>query len=163
MLKFIKHLVIFVLSLVLQTTLASWISFCGIEPDFVLIFVVVMAISHGPVTGMLWGFFAGFSEDVYLPVEWLGAQTIAFTCVGFGVGQLEEKFLRLNLVTKVALLGVAFILNDLIYYALVDISQESVGAFFVNTTLPECVYTMFFGILLFYSLNRLDRKPRHVP
>ena len=112
---------------------------------------------------MLWGFFAGFSEDVYLPVEWLGAQTIAFTCVGFGVGQLEEKFLRLNLVTKVALLGVAFILNDLIYYALVDISQESVGAFFVNTTLPECVYTMFFGILLFYSLNRLDRKPRHVP
>ncbi len=163
MLKFIKHFLLFILALVLQTTLASWISFCGVEPDFVLIFVVVVAISRGPVSGMLWGFFAGFSEDVYSPVEWLGAQTIAFTCVGFGVGQLEEKFLRLNLVSKVALLGLAFILNDLVYYALVDISQASIGMFFVTTTLPECVYTMLLGSLLFYLLNRFDRKPRHVP
>lgn len=163
MLKFIKHLLIFVLALVLQTTIASWISFCGVEPDFVLIFVVVMAISHGPVSGMLWGFFAGFSEDVYSPVEWLGAQAVAFTCVGFGVGQLEERFLRLNLVSKVALLGLSFILNDLIYYALVDISRENVGTFLVTTTLPESVYTMLFGFLLFYLLNRFDRKPRHVP
>lgn len=163
MLKFIKHFLLFILALVLQTTLASWISFCGVEPDFVLIFVVVVAISRGPVSGMLWGFFAGFSEDVYSPVEWLGAQTIAFTCVGFGVGQLEEKFLRLNLVSKVALLGLAFVLNDLVYYALVDISQASIGTFFVTTTLPECVYTMLLGSLLFYLLNRFDRKPRHVP
>ena len=94
MLKFIKHLVCFIITIVLQTTLASWISFYGQQPDFVLIFIVVMALSHGPVSGMLWGFFAGFSEDVFASVDWLGAQTIAFTCVGFGVGQLEERFLR---------------------------------------------------------------------
>ncbi len=163
MLKFIKHLLLFVLAMVLQTSLASWISFCGVEPDFVLIFVVVLAISHGPVSGMLWGFFAGFSEDVYSPVEWLGAQTIAFTCVGFGVGQLEEKFLRLNLASKVALLGLAFFLNDLVYYALVEIPIENVGTFLVTTTLPECVYTMVFGYLLFYLLNRFERTRRHVP
>ncbi|MBP5246845.1 MAG: rod shape-determining protein MreD [Fibrobacter sp.] len=156
MLKFIKHLVCFVIAIVLQTTLASWISFYGQQPDFVLIFLVVMALSHGPVSGMLWGFFAGFSEDVFATVDWLGAQTIAFTCVGFGVGQLEEKFLRLNLATKVALLGLAFMLNDLIYYALVGISQESVTTFFLIKTLPECIYTMLFGILCFLLLNRLD-------
>lgn len=156
MLKFIKHLVCFVIAIVLQTTLASWISFYGQQPDFVLIFLVVMALSHGPVSGMLWGFFAGFSEDVFATVDWLGAQTIAFTCVGFSVGQLEEKFLRLNLATKVALLGLAFMLNDLIYYALVGISQESVTTFFLIKTLPECIYTMLFGILCFLLLNRLD-------
>ncbi len=161
MLKFIKHLVIFVLALVLQTTLASWISIRGIEPDFVLIFVVVMAISHGPVSGMLWGFFAGFSEDIYSPVEWLGAQTVAFTCVGFGVGQLEEKFLRLNLATKVALLGIAFLLNDVVYFFLVNVAQENWGTFLLKTTLPECFYTMLFGILLFHLLNRLDGEHRH--
>lgn len=163
MLKFIKHLLLFVLAMVLQTSLASWISFGGVEPDFVLIFVVVIAISHGPVSGMLWGFFAGFSEDVYSPVDWLGAQTIAFTCVGFGVGQLEEKFLRLNLASKVALLGLAFLLNDLVYCALVEISLENAGTFLLTTTLPECVYTMIFGYLLFYLLNRFERKQRHVP
>ncbi|MDY6285665.1 MAG: rod shape-determining protein MreD [Hallerella sp.] len=160
MLKFIKHLICFVIAIVLQTTLASWISFYGQEPDFVLIFLVVMALSHGPVSGMLWGFFAGFSEDVFASVDWLGAQTIAFTCVGFGVGQLEEKFLRLNLATKVALLGLAFMLNDLIYYALIGIAQESVTTFFLTKTLPECIYTMLFGILCFLLLNRLDRVNR---
>lgn len=160
MLKFIKHLICFVIAIVLQTTLASWINFYGQEPDFVLIFLVVMALSHGPVSGMLWGFFAGFSEDVFASVDWLGAQTIAFTCVGFGVGQLEEKFLRLNLATKVALLGLAFMLNDLIYYALIGIAQESVTTFFLTKTLPECIYTMLFGILCFLLLNRLDRVNR---
>lgn len=156
MLKFIKHLVCFIITIVLQTTLASWISFYGQQPDFVLIFIVVMALSHGPVSGMLWGFFAGFSEDVFASVDWLGAQTIAFTCVGFGVGQLEERFLRLNLATKVALLGLAFMLNDFVYYALIGISQESVTTFFLSKTLPECIYTMLIGVLCFFLLNRFD-------
>ena len=160
MLKFIKHLVCFIITIVLQTTLASWISFYGQQPDFVLIFIVVMALSHGPVSGMLWGFFAGFSEDVFASVDWLGAQTIAFTCVGFGVGQLEERFLRLNLATKVALLGLAFMLNDFVYYALIGISQESVTTFFLLKTLPQCIYTMQFGIPCFFLLNRFDRVKR---
>lgn len=159
--KFIKHLFFFVLALVLQTTLASWLSFYGCEPDFVLIFVVVLAISRGPVSGMLWGFWAGFSEDIYSPVEWLGAQTVAFVCVGFAVGQLEEKFLRLNLASKVALLGLAFMLNDLVYYWNVGIGQESVGGFFLKSTIPECIYTMVFGGFLFYLLNRFEGKIGH--
>lgn len=160
MLKFIKHLLLFIVTVVLQTTLAAKIEFYGQEPDFVLIFVVVMAISCGPVSGMLWGFFAGFSEDVYASVDWLGAETIALTCVGFGVGQLEERFLRLNLATKVALLGLAFILNDVVYYGLIGIPQASVFSFFLSKTLPECLYTMLFGALFFFLLNRFDSRSR---
>ena len=48
-----------------------------VAPDFILIFVVVAALRQGPVAGMLWGFVAGFSQDVYAPVEWLGSQTLS--------------------------------------------------------------------------------------
>ena len=160
MLTFIKHFVCFILAVVLQTTVASWIGISGQEPDFILIFIVVMALSRGPVAGMLWGFFAGFSADVFSSVDWLGAQTIAFTCVGFAVGQLEEMFLRLNLVTKVTLLGLAFMLNDLIFYCIVGIEQEKVLTFFLTNTLPECLYTMVFGVFCFFLLNRIDRATR---
>ena len=54
MLTFIKHFVCFILAVVLQTTVASWIGISGQEPDFILIFIVVMALSRGPVAGMLW-------------------------------------------------------------------------------------------------------------
>ena len=161
MIAFVKHFFAFLVVFVLQTTLASWIGIGGIEPDFVLIFVVILALRHGPVSGMLWGFFAGFSEDVYAPVDWLGAQTLAFTCVGFGVGQLEERFLRLNLATKVALLGLAFMLNDLVYYVIVGVPQDEVGVFFLSKTLPGCVYTLFFGGLVLYFSNRFDRSSPH--
>ena len=157
MLKFIKHLLFFVIAIVLQTTLASWIGIYGQEPDFVLIFIVVMALSHGPVSGMLWGFFAGFSEDIFATVDWLGAQTLAFTCVGFGVGQLEEKFLRLNLATKVTLLGLAFMLNDLIYCLAIGVEREKVLPLVLGHTLPECFYTLLFGVICFLLLNRFDR------
>ena len=160
MLTFIKHFVCFILAVVLQTTVASWLGISGQEPDFILIFIVVMALSRGPVAGMLWGFFAGFSADVFSSVDWLGAQTIAFTCVGFAVGQLEERFLRLNLVTKVTLLGLAFMLNDLIFYCIVGIEQEKVLTFFLTNTLPECLYTMVFGVFCFLLLNRIDRATR---
>lgn len=160
MIAFIKHLLCFVLVVVLQTTLASWISFSDVVPDFILIFVVVMALRYGPVKGMLWGFFAGFSVDVYAPIEWLGAQTIAFTCIGFGVGQLEERFLTLNLATKVALLGLAFMLNDLIYYAIVGIAKDNVGMLILTNTLPGCVYTMLCSVPVFHFLYRsFGRSP----
>ena len=65
------------------------------------------------------------------------------------MGQLEERFLRLNLVTKVTLLGLAFMLNDLIFYCIVGIEQEKVLTFFLTNTLPECLYTMVFGVFCF--------------
>ena len=73
MLTFIKHFVCFILAVVLQTTVASWIGISGQEPDFILIFIVVMELSRGPVAGMMWGFLAGFSADVFSSVDWLGA------------------------------------------------------------------------------------------
>ena len=96
-LGWLKSLVLFVIVFALQMTVADWLSFFDVAPDFVMIFIVAMAIRRGPTAGCFWGFIAGFTQDVYAPVEWLGANTIAMTVVGYAVGQLEERFLSLNL------------------------------------------------------------------
>ena len=146
----LKTLLLFVLVFAVQSTAGEWLQILGIGPDFVVIFVVSVALRFGAATGCLWGFLAGFTQDVYAPVEWLGANTIAMTIVGFAVGQLEEHILTLYLPAKVAVLGIAFLVNDLFYFLITGLDKNVVTTLFLTKTLPECVYTLIIGGILFY-------------
>ena len=157
--KWIRVLILFVICFALQTTVAEWLSIFGACPDFVLILIVAIAIKHGPAAGALWGFLAGFTQDVYAPVEWLGANTISMTVLGFFVGQLEERFLTLNLPAKVGVLGFGFLLCDMLYFFLTGLEKDVVTNLFFSKTLPECVYTMVIGAVVFHL--SIGKKKRH--
>ena len=145
-----RTLLMFVLVFVLQTTVSEWLQILGIGPDFVVIFIVSVAIRFGPATGCFWGFLAGFTQDVYAPVEWLGANTISMTIVGFLVGLLEERFLTLNLPAKIGVLGLAFFVNDMFYFLITGLEKEVVTNLFITRTLPEFAYTVVIGGIAFY-------------
>ena len=128
-LGWLKSLVLFVIVFALQMTVADWLSFFDVAPDFIIIFIVAVAIRRGPTAGCFWGFVAGFTQDVYAPVEWLGANAISMTVLGYAVGQLEERFLSLNLPAKVGVLGLGFFVCDMIYYGITGLSLIG-GIFF---------------------------------
>lgn len=150
--KWIRFPLLFLLAMILQTTLAKWLRFFDWGPDFIVIFVVLIAFRRGPIVGALWGFFAGFTLDVYAPVEWLGANTIAYLCLGYAVGLLEARFLSLNITMRVVILGLGFFLVDFIYFFIVSTPKQFSFLSFLSTSLPECLYTMFIGALVFKLL-----------
>lgn len=157
--KMFKYPLVFVIAFVLQTALAPMIQIMGTAPDFLLIFVVFAALRHGALAGTFWGFLVGLTQDVYAPVEWLGAGALSLCIVGFLVGQLEEKFLNLNLITKVTTLGVAFFVSDMIYFASIGMDKRQMGSVLLHQSLPECLYTLLFGSLAFYFLySHTDRR-----
>ena len=159
-LSWLKIFILFVIVFALQMTVADWLSFFGVAPDFVMIFIVAVAIRMGPATGCLWGFVAGFTQDVYAPIEWLGANTISMTVVGYAVGQLEERFLSLNLPAKIGVLGLGFFVCDMIYYGITGLSKDVVTNLFLTKSLPECLYTMLIGGIFFY-LDLGKKKKKH--
>ena len=159
-LGWLKTFILFVIVFALQMTVADWLSFFDVAPDFVMIFIVAVAIRMGPTAGCFWGFVAGFTQDVYAPVEWLGANTIAMTVVGYAVGQLEERFLSLNLPAKVGVLGLGFFVCDMIYYGITGLSKDVVTNLFLTKSLPECIYTMLIGGIFFY-LDLGSKKKKH--
>ena len=160
-LKWLWVLVMFVVVFALQMTVVDWLRFFDVGPDLVLIFIVAVAIRCGPAAGCFWGFFAGFTQDVYAPVEWLGAHSISMTVLGFAVGQLEERFLSLNFPAKVGVLGLGFFVCDMIYYGITGLSRDVVTSLFLTKTLPECLYTMLIGGIFFY-LELDKKKKKHV-
>ena len=159
-LGWLKTFIMFVIVFALQMTVADWLSFCDVAPDFIIIFIVAVAIRRGPTAGCFWGFVAGFTQDVYAPVEWLGANAISMTVLGYAVGQLEERFLSLNLPAKVGVLGLGFFVCDMIYYGITGLSKDVVTNLFLTKSIPECFYTMLIGGIFFY-LDIGSKKKKH--
>lgn len=92
-------------------------------------------------------------------MEWLGANTISYTVLGFLVGQLEERFLTLNMPMKVGVLGFGFFLCDMLYFFLTGLEKDVVTNLFFSKTLPECVYTVVVGAVVFHL--SIGKKKKH--
>lgn len=138
-----------IFTLVFQSTLGHLLQVSGVQPDFILIFVVWTALRMGSVAGVMTGFFMGVILDIY---AWntLGAQAMAFSIVGYIAGFAEQRFVSLDLVTKVLILAGTFILHDLLHSISVHLNQDAIIQVLLFKTVPEGIYTLIFGAIIFY-------------
>jgi len=154
---FILDALILTFALVLQQTVATWLSAGGVRPDLLLIALTAVALRRGPVVGLYAGLYLGLIQDVYA-VEVLGANVLAKAVVGYGMGFFEEKVMKVMAATRVFLLASALILHDLIFY----LAAGYRGLFFRDallfSSLPSAIYTLVLGAVIFYFA--VGFKPR---
>ena len=90
-----KAAVVFIaiaLALALQTTLARFVVGGTAAIDLVLVVVVYVALTTGPVTGMLAGSVAGIAQDA-LSSGVIGIGGLAKSIVGFAAGVVGQQFI----------------------------------------------------------------------
>jgi rod shape-determining protein MreD len=85
-------LIAIALALALQTTLARFVVGGTTAIDLVLVTVVYIALTSGPVSGMLAGSLAGLIQD-QLSTGVLGIGGLAKAIVGFAVGAIGQQFI----------------------------------------------------------------------
>ena len=85
-------LIAMALALALQTTLARFVVGGTTAIDLVLVAVVYIALTSGPVSGMLAGSVAGLIQD-QLSTGVLGIGGLAKSIVGFVVGAIGQQFI----------------------------------------------------------------------
>jgi rod shape-determining protein MreD len=81
-----------VVALVLQTTLARFVAGWPISVDAVLVAVVYMGLTSGPVSGLVAGTVGGLMQDA-LGSGIIGVGGLAKTVVGFAAGTLGTQFI----------------------------------------------------------------------
>ena len=79
-------------ALAIQTTLARFLVRGSVAVDLVLVAVVYVSLTAGPVTGMLTGTFAGLIQDA-LSGGVIGIGGLAKTIVGFLAGIIGTQFI----------------------------------------------------------------------
>jgi rod shape-determining protein MreD len=90
--KAIGVLIAIALALALQTTLARFLVGGTAAVDLVLVVVVYVALTSGPVTGMLAGSLAGIIQDA-LSSGVIGIGGLAKSLVGFAAGAIGQQFI----------------------------------------------------------------------
>lgn len=90
--KAVGVLIAIALALALQTTLARFLVGGTAAIDLVLVVVIYVALTNGPVTGMFAGSLAGIIQDA-LSSGVIGIGGLAKSIVGFLAGALGQQFI----------------------------------------------------------------------
>lgn len=112
-----------VLALVLQTTLGRYSS--NLPVDLVLVAVVFVALSSGPVTGLWCGTLAGLVQDAMLPGV-VGIGGLAKTIVGFITGVVGTQFIVAATLPRFVVFFVATLVHSVVFmglYLVLDLRQ----------------------------------------
>lgn len=111
------------LALAIQTTLTRFVIRGTVAVDLVLVVVVYVALTNGPVTGLLSGAIAGLVQDA-LSSGIIGIGGLAKTIVGFLTGIIGTQFIVTATLPRFVVFFAATLLHALIFmglYVLLDL------------------------------------------
>lgn len=114
-----------VVALALQTTLARFVIRGTVAVDLVLVVVVYVALTSGPVTGLLSGALAGLVQDA-LSSGVIGIGGLAKTTVGFLAGIVGTQFIVAQPFPRFVVFVAATVVHAVVFiglYVLLDLRQ----------------------------------------
>ena len=130
----------------------------GTGPDLVLLAVVALALTGGPLPGMLTGFLAGLALDVAPPASHtIGQYALVFCLVGYGCGRLAglgnaSPALYVGISAAAAAVGAA--LHAALGVLLSD--PEVTWAAVRHVLPPSLIYDVILSPFVLYAVVRLN-------
>ena len=156
---FFTGFIIMIISIIIQGSLLSNLSWNGVIPDLTLIVTVTFSLHAGEAKGSIFGFIAGMVQD-FISLKSLGACCISKTSAGFLAGNSKENFRNSNLLTPVIIIIISTFINEsvhlLFYFALG--TRRVLPPDFVEKILIQLllnlIFTPFF-LIFFINLSKL--------
>ncbi|OFW30473.1 MAG: rod shape-determining protein MreD [Acidobacteria bacterium RIFCSPLOWO2_12_FULL_65_11] len=141
-------------TLALQTTLARFLPTGMDAVDLVLVGVVYIALTSGPVTGLVTGTCAGLAQDA-LASGVLGIGGLAKTIVGFAAGRVGTQLIVTATLPRFVVFFGATVVHAVVFiglYMLLDLRQFP--APFV-TVVEQAAGNAILGVLVFQVVELL--------
>ena len=110
-------LIAIALSLALQTTVSRFVIGGSVAVDLVLVAVIAIALTIGPVGGMLAGSAAGLIQDA-LSSGVVGIGGLAKTIVGFLAGAFGQQFIVTAALPRLVIFVAGTVLHGAVYIGL---------------------------------------------
>lgn len=153
------YLVVTVLGfLLLQAVVAPRLAIGRVQPDFVVLIIVFLALMRGPVVGSIAGFIIGFSQDLG-NADLLGINALVGSVAGFAVGQVGARTFPDNLIFKLGLFFFVAWMKDGLYLLVYHWPRigTSLGETFA-VALPSAVFTAVAGVVADRVIARIGSE-----
>lgn len=112
MINFILLFLFYITILTLQFVLPKYMIYSTVYPNFILIYVVYVALNRGAMKGQLTGFFYGLSWDI-LATDVFGARTLTLTLAGYIAGKFNKNLNKDQIATQVIIMLICLIITHL--------------------------------------------------
>lgn len=160
LLEIVKLALMVLVAVAVQAALISRLTILGVTADLFLILVVLVGVSRGAVTGMVFGFLVGLTADVVF-LDPVGLRTLVYLAAGFAVGRYVEE-LGLASAWVVVLVTAVVSLVSQMAYGLFELATGPEGALFVmmrTQMVPAAVLDGLLAAPLYLGLVRLRLLP----
>jgi rod shape-determining protein MreD len=143
-----KYLLMFSFFLALQIIVAPLLAIDDVQPDFLLIGVMVAALRHGAIPAIVTGFWTGLAQDAVVS-HLFGLEALSKSIAGFVAGYTAKNKTKfdLQLIIGIALLTALtnHLIRDVIFYF-----DEGLNFFYllVRFVIPNALYTVIFVVIL---------------
>jgi rod shape-determining protein MreD len=148
----VKWVLVFMVSLILQTSFMPVITIAGVKPDLLIIALFFFSIKYGVMPGIFVGFVLGLGQDLYSP-SLLGQNALTKTVTGAFIGLFNERMMRSDPFIKTVLLLLAFLVHDTLYFIVQIVKLGSpVSALFIGLLtkcLPRALYSIAIAVLFY--------------
>jgi len=148
-----------------QATAAGRIKIYNVQPDLVLLLVVVGALIYGSRPALLWAFVGGLGLDVFSGGP-MGSSSLALMAAALVAGLGHRTFSRFNLLVPLVAMALGTVVYAGAYLGILAVLQYlQVAAHRVplqltlqNVVLPATVYNVTLMVLLIPFLNRIPER-----
>lgn len=159
--RYLKIILILVITFILQTTLLGFISIQGVTPNLLLVFAICFASINANITicavmGGVCGFLLDISGGRVFGVNML---LCIYFCIGCAF--LAKKYFRAKLKVTFVFTFMVSALYQMLYY-LLYIGIWGNGNFintFITIILPSLLYDSAVCIIMYFILKKLLPKP----
>jgi rod shape-determining protein MreD len=150
-----------VTAILLQTTVFSQIRLLGAKPELLYAITVLLAVLEGPREGMVFGFFAGMSQDFFLNQP-KGVTALTLTLLGYAVGLARTYIVSPSPILP-TLLSTVGTFCAMCFYQLVRFllgSLELEAASFLRIALLVAIYNGVLTPIVYPILRRVFEGSR---
>ena len=141
-------------ALALQSTLTRFLIRGSFAVDLVLVAVVYVALTAGPVTGMLAGTFAGLIQDA-MSSGIVGIGGLAKTIVGFLAGLIGTQFIVTNSLPRFVVFLAATALHAVIFMGLTAVLDVRHFGVPIGPVAGQAFGNAFVGVIAFQAVELL--------
>lgn len=143
------------LAFLAQTSVAPKLRLLGVQPDFVIIITMTLALMRGPVSGSIGGFVGGFLRDLYSQGI-LGLHALVNTLIGYFIGRISEDagfsiFLGL---AAVFFGSMAAETSRISMSVILGIDRVDIFSSLFRTVLPFAIYNTLLFPLIFLAVEK---------
>ena len=141
-----------VFALMLQTTLGGLSLHAATRVNFVVVAVVFIALTLGPVPGLLAGMVGGIAQDA-VAGGIIGVGGISKTVIGFAVGVFGSQFIVSQPVPRFVIFVAATVVHELCFQGLYALTEAHGIRFHYRDVLTQAAVNGIVGIAAFWVVE----------